>query len=444
MTNRKNEVVCTFDLTAPRLSAYEVHIWIRDELRLPLQDVYLVQLDGHKRSVYIKLQDQAAVDNLLRATNGNVQCKHSNGEVSYVQLDSAGMGRRRIRVAYLPHDIPDEVLTSALIPYGRVWEVNHESWTGNYVYHVPSGVRYVTMTLTKHVPSTLFIANERVLLTYEGQPATCYVCSAIGHISSACPSRRTRTQAHRLTNPMTYADIVAPLSATGEGAVEVDDPDPRTILPLPRIVPRQLDTEPMLSVQMDSPLDMTESTFPPLPSLPPRREGDVLIDCTTRDICGSRSPVQRDEANIPLSNAVTPVHTSANTGGTLTDVTMRGGACRTSAGTLNQQTDDVSPEGTRGSTDGRERRYVHSKGNLEGKGEEMPPVTYGDGIDVSRDTRTDDTSTDSTNEGQRKPGGSSKRKKTRKARARGDTSPTRTRSRSRTIISGAVRDRMEV
>jgi hypothetical protein len=196
MANKPNIVVCTFDRTAPRLSAYEVHLWIRDELRLTVQEVFLIQLDGIKRSVYIKLKDQAAVDNLLRATNGKVQCKHSNGEVSYVQLDSAGMGRKRIRVAYLPYDTPDEVLTTALIPYGRVWEVNHESWSGDYVYHVPSGVRYVTMTLIKHVPSTLFIVNERVLLTHEGQLATCYVCSQIGHISSECPSRRMRTQAH--------------------------------------------------------------------------------------------------------------------------------------------------------------------------------------------------------------------------------------------------------
>jgi hypothetical protein len=312
MATRKNTVVCTFDRTAPHLSAYEVHLWIRDELRLPLPEIYLIQLDGLKRSVYIKLKDQAAVDNLLRATTGKVQCKHSNGEVSYVQLDSAGMGHKRIRVAYLPHDTPDEVLTTALIPYGRVWEVHNESWTGDYVYHVPSGVTYVTMTLTRHVPSTLFIPDERVLLTYEGQPATCYVCSEIGHISTECPSRHTRTQAHRLTHPMTYAAIVAPSSNTGEGTAEVVDPDPRIIFPIPHNVPRQLDTVPMLSVQRESSLAMTESTYPPLPSLQPHMEGNTLNDCTSRDICGSRSPVQQDEANIPLLHTVMPVHNPAD------------------------------------------------------------------------------------------------------------------------------------
>jgi hypothetical protein len=125
-------------------------------------------------------------------------------------------------------------------------------------------------------------------------------------------------------------------------------------------------------------------------------------------------------------------------------MTMGDGACGTFAGTLNTQTANVLTDDPRGFPDERGRRYVHSKDKLDSKGVETTPLTYGGGIDVSRDNQTDDTSTDSTNEGQRQPGGSSKWKKTRKARARGDTSPTRTRSRSRTIISGAVRDRMDV
>jgi hypothetical protein len=59
-----------------------------------------------------------------------------------------------------------------------------------YIYTVSNGIRQVTITLTKHIPSHLTIAENRFLITYEGQPSTSYVCGETGHILQTCPKRR--------------------------------------------------------------------------------------------------------------------------------------------------------------------------------------------------------------------------------------------------------------
>jgi hypothetical protein len=118
------------------------------------------------------------------------------------------MGFRRIRVANLPPEEHEDVLRAALTPYGLVHEVKEEEWTNTYRYVVGSGVRYVSMTFTKHVPSNLLIKGTRVLITYDGQPITCYGCGEVRHMYNACPHRRAQ-QRVRPRGPATYAKVVS-------------------------------------------------------------------------------------------------------------------------------------------------------------------------------------------------------------------------------------------
>ena len=205
MTERRNTIVCAFETGAPKLTGYEIHEWIFEVLRLPEQQVLVIQIDGQQRKVYIKLTDQQAVTTLL----GKVECKHSNGEITRVQLSEAGMGFRRIRVANLPPEEHEDVLRAALTSYGLVHEVKEEAWTNTYRYVVGSGVHYVSMTLTEHVPSNLLIKGTRVLITYDGQPITCYGCGEVGHMYNACPQRRAQKRDVRPRGPSTYAKVVS-------------------------------------------------------------------------------------------------------------------------------------------------------------------------------------------------------------------------------------------
>ena len=63
---RQNKFVCAFDPQSPRISAYEIHEWIFDTLCLRESEVVMIQIDGPKRHVYIKLSDPSRMQDILR------------------------------------------------------------------------------------------------------------------------------------------------------------------------------------------------------------------------------------------------------------------------------------------------------------------------------------------------------------------------------------------
>jgi hypothetical protein len=75
MAERHNTVVGSFDLSSPRITAYEIHEWIFAALRIPEHNVQMIQIDGIKRHVYIRLVDSECVLALLRDTGGQAEYK---------------------------------------------------------------------------------------------------------------------------------------------------------------------------------------------------------------------------------------------------------------------------------------------------------------------------------------------------------------------------------
>jgi hypothetical protein len=111
-----------------------------------------------------------------------------------VTLAVAGVGTKRIRLANLPPEVTHDELRAALTPYGKIENIQTEIWSSNYRYAVDNGVRQATILMTKHVPSHMTVAGYRVLISYEGQPATYYGCGAIGHLYHAWPIRQKSSQ----------------------------------------------------------------------------------------------------------------------------------------------------------------------------------------------------------------------------------------------------------
>jgi len=64
----------------------------------------------------------------------------------------AGMGTKRIRVANLPPEVPNDTLRAALAHFGKMQDVRTEIWSKAYRYSVANGIE-VSITLTRHVPS---------------------------------------------------------------------------------------------------------------------------------------------------------------------------------------------------------------------------------------------------------------------------------------------------
>ena len=64
------------------------------------------------------------------------------------------------------------------------------------------------MSITKHIPSHIKINGYRALITYDGQPTTCFRCGDQGHQQTDCPRRRTPTPNQTSQNEKTWANIV--------------------------------------------------------------------------------------------------------------------------------------------------------------------------------------------------------------------------------------------
>lgn len=228
MTERRNTIVCTFEMASPKMTACDIHEWIYDTLRLPEEEIRMIQIDGIKRQVYIKLTEQRAIINLLQTTTGQVECKHHNGEITKVTINMAGMGNKRIRIANLPPEVPENVVKTALTPYGTVMDIHEEKWARTYRYVVANGIKQVMMSLTKHIPSHLTIEGHRVLVSYEGQPTTCYGCGEVGHIYPNCPNRQAMTARTNTRQPSTYASTVTkPPTHTQQTTGEPADAQPK-------------------------------------------------------------------------------------------------------------------------------------------------------------------------------------------------------------------------
>ena len=110
-----------------------------------------------------------------------------------MNLAVAVMGTKPIRVANLPSEVPNDTLRAGLANFGKVQDIHTEIWSKAYRYSAANGIQ-VSLTLTRHVPSYLTVTGHRVLLSYDGQPVTCYGCGEADHMYSVCLLAREQTR----------------------------------------------------------------------------------------------------------------------------------------------------------------------------------------------------------------------------------------------------------
>jgi len=107
-----------------------------------------------------------------------------------VSVEIARVGIRRVRVAALSPEVTEELIWNILSKYGDVKRVPDEIWSQVYRVRVKTGVRLVDIGLYKHILSNMKIEGHRALISYMGQPMTCYGCSEPGHQTSESPYKR--------------------------------------------------------------------------------------------------------------------------------------------------------------------------------------------------------------------------------------------------------------
>ena len=79
----------------------------------------MLQIDGIKRQVYIKMTDIEGVQGIIQGTGRHAEYKHNNGEISTVSVNIAGMGTRKIRIANLPPEVAENTLRASIASTGK-------------------------------------------------------------------------------------------------------------------------------------------------------------------------------------------------------------------------------------------------------------------------------------------------------------------------------------
>jgi hypothetical protein len=144
---------------------------------------------------------------LLQDTAGTQEFKHDTGEFSQVHISKGGMGIRKVRIANLPPEVPDRTIRDNLAKHGEVNDIKEELWTKAYRYKVSNGIRIVEMNLKLHLPSHMIMAGHRILVSYDGQPSTCYACNESGHQYQDCPNRKRIVPPENIPSTSTWSDV---------------------------------------------------------------------------------------------------------------------------------------------------------------------------------------------------------------------------------------------
>jgi hypothetical protein len=89
-------------------------------------EVTTYQIDGPKRQVFVKFANAHTFTALHDRTQGTGIYKQGTREISRVSLCPATMGRRNVRVADLPPEIPAVVIQRIIYKFGSVQEITDD------------------------------------------------------------------------------------------------------------------------------------------------------------------------------------------------------------------------------------------------------------------------------------------------------------------------------
>jgi len=116
-----------------------------------------------------KIRIQRAHAAILEMTREQLEYHHETSE-----LTTGRNGGEENQNSKPPPEISDIILRGALSKLGHIKNITEELWSRAYGYPVSNGIRIVSLGLKQHIAPHLSVAENRVLVSYEAQPSTCY------------------------------------------------------------------------------------------------------------------------------------------------------------------------------------------------------------------------------------------------------------------------------
>ncbi|CAG9813846.1 unnamed protein product [Phaedon cochleariae] len=158
-----------------------------------------IQFDHVKSQVYVKLVSNIVLQaTLAKFEQGPALFEDEDGihEVGVTEATDEIL----VRVYDFPFEMPNEKIRCELSKYGTVTSIRNESWRGEGMYVVESGVRQVKINMKRHIPSFIRIDGTTSLVSYPNQIRTCMICEDPGHIRRDCPKRPVN-RIHEIRRP---------------------------------------------------------------------------------------------------------------------------------------------------------------------------------------------------------------------------------------------------
>ncbi len=189
------------------MNSVTVHKFILDELKLQPDEVEALQINYHKKLVYIELSSFEKASEIV--SEYNLKCKINFENVDFVVKLFMVDGGTDVKLHDLPPRMNESVILKKMCEYGEILNFTEEKWGDEFAFkNISNGIRIVRMKLEKNIPSYITIAGEQTFVTYKNQILTCKWCENRLHYGLTCAENRL-TKGQTVNNRITsFADAL--------------------------------------------------------------------------------------------------------------------------------------------------------------------------------------------------------------------------------------------
>ncbi|KAJ4446529.1 hypothetical protein ANN_13225 [Periplaneta americana] len=179
------------EATAKKPSAYEIHQWLVETMRVNTDQVDTIQLHNREFAIYLKLVSVTLYNKLLNEHKGDKMFKYESGEEIQIVVSAADIQSTTVRIFNLPPEIPNIIISNTLSKYGQIHDIRSEKWNDQYPLPVNNGVKAIKMDIKIPIPTLLKIGMYTASLNYPGQIQVCFRCGEPGHFKQDCKQQFT-------------------------------------------------------------------------------------------------------------------------------------------------------------------------------------------------------------------------------------------------------------
>lgn len=152
--------------------------WMKEE---DLEGFYF----ENRSSFFVKFTNTSAL--VKFSSKSSYDFEYEDGKKTSVLVSIAADYLHTVRVFNVPLDIDNQMIVTSIQQYGAVADVKHEL-TGDDNFKIRNGNRTLTMTITNHLPTRIFLAGFSFKVYCGSCTKKCYRCGSETHEQQACGS----------------------------------------------------------------------------------------------------------------------------------------------------------------------------------------------------------------------------------------------------------------